>query len=131
MTLSQKSGLEQNGHHQLADFQIQFERLVENVTNVVVASEQTIRLALLGLFAGGHVLLEDLPGVGKTLLAKTIASSIDGEFSRIQFTPDLLPSDITGASILDMQRQTLHELSGLSRCTRAASRAASEAREDG
>jgi len=62
-------------------------------------------LALLGLFAQGHVLLEDLPGVGKALLAKTIAGSIDGRFSRIQFTPDLLPGDITGSSVFDSGKQ--------------------------
>jgi MoxR-like ATPase len=67
---------------------------------------------LLGLFAQGHVLLEDLPGVGKTLLAKTIAASIDGEFSRIQFTPDLLPSDITGTSVFDMRHQTFEFVPG-------------------
>ena len=62
-------------------------------------------MALLGLFAQGHVLLEDLPGVGKALLAKTIAGSIDGRFSRIQFTPDLLPGDITWSSVFDSEKQ--------------------------
>ena len=76
-----------------------FERLTENVGRVVVAEGDTVRLALLGLVAQGHVLLEDAPGVGKTLLAKTIACSISGQFTRAQFTPDLLPSDITGVSI--------------------------------
>ena len=87
-------------------FQKRFEQLVDNVASVVVTSSHNIRLALLGLFAQGHVLLEDLPGVDKTLLAKTIAASIDGEFSRIQFTPDLLPGDITGTSAFDMRHQT-------------------------
>lgn len=93
-------------------FQQRFEQLVDNVATVVVTSPNNIRLALLGLFAQGHVLLEDLPGVGKTLLAKTIAASIDGEFSRIQFTSDLLPSDITGTSVFDMQHQTFDFVPG-------------------
>ena len=96
----------------LDSFQEQFEQLVDNVASVVVTSSHNIRLALLGLFAQGHVLLEDLPGVGKTLLAKTIAASIDGEFSRIQFTPDLLPSDITGTSVCDMRHQTFEFIPG-------------------
>ncbi|MEE9286043.1 MAG: MoxR family ATPase, partial [Dehalococcoidia bacterium] len=86
-----------------AGFQRRFEALLANVTQVVVASERTVYLALLGLFAEGHVLVEDSPGVGKTLLAKTIAQSIDGEFTRVQFTPDLLPSDITGSSVYNPQ----------------------------
>ncbi|MFQ6029749.1 MAG: AAA family ATPase [Dehalococcoidia bacterium] len=89
-----------------------YERLVQNVASVVVTSPENIKLALLGLFAQGHILLEDLPGVGKTLLAKTIAASIDGRFSRIQFTPDLLPSDITGTSVFDMQQQTFQFVPG-------------------
>ena len=96
----------------LEHFQQRFEQLVDNVASVVVTSPHNIRLALLGLFAQGHVLLEDLPGVGKTLLAKTIAASIDGEFSRIQFTSDLLPSDITGTSVFDMQHQTFEFVPG-------------------
>ena len=96
----------------LEHFQQKFEQLVNNVASVVVTSPHNIRLALLGLFAQGHVLLEDLPGVGKTLLAKTIAASIDGEFSRIQFTSDLLPSDITGTSVFDMQHQTFEFVPG-------------------
>ena len=84
-------------------FHDRFSALSENVLDVVVTSERTLRFALLGLFAQGHVLLEDLPGVGKTLLAKTIARSISGRFTRIQFTPDLLPTDITGTSVFDMR----------------------------
>ena len=82
------------------------------MASVVVTSRHNLHLALLGLFAQGHVLLEDLPGVGKTLLAKTIAASIDGQFSRIQFTPDLLPSDITGTSVFDMRDQTFRFVPG-------------------
>ena len=105
-------GISEDQCHDLTAFQQQFERLVENVASVVVTSRHNLHLALLGLFAQGHVLLEDLPGVGKTLLAKTIAASIDGQFSRIQFTPDLLPSDITGTSMFDMRDQTFRFVPG-------------------
>ena len=93
-------------------FRQRFETLVGNVAGVVVTSPDNLRLALLGLFAQGHVLLEDLPGVGKTMLAKAIAASIEARFSRIQFTPDLLPSDITGTSVFDMHRQTFEFVPG-------------------
>ena len=109
MTLTQ---LDHQYSPALEHFQQRFEQLVSNVASVVVTSPHNIHLALLGLFAQGHVLLEDLPGVGKTLLAKTIAASIDGEFSRIQFTSDLLPSDITGTSVFDMQHQTFEFVPG-------------------
>ena len=66
---------------------------------MVVACEEVIRLSIAAFLAGGHLLLNDLPGVGKTLLARSIAHSIGAVFKRIQFTPDLLPTDITGASI--------------------------------
>jgi MoxR-like ATPase len=105
-------GIAEEDSNEPTPFQQQFERLVDNVAGVVVTSRHNIHLALLGLFAQGHVLLEDLPGVGKTLLAKTIAASIDGEFSRIQFTPDLLPSDITGTSVFDMRDQTFQFVPG-------------------
>jgi len=74
-------------------------RLLENVGFVVLGKPEVIRLAAVALFAEGHVLIEDVPGVGKTLLARAIAASIDCSFRRIQFTPDLLPSDILGSSI--------------------------------
>ena len=83
-------------------FEEQLASLVANIRRVVVASDNTVRLSLVALYSEGHVLIEDLPGVGKTLLAKTIARSIDAKFTRIQFTPDLLPSDITGTSIFDL-----------------------------
>ncbi len=96
----------------LEPFRDRFQRLQDHISKIVVTSPRNIRLALLGLFAQGHVLLEDLPGVGKTLLAKTIAASIDGRFSRIQFTSDLLPTDITGTSVFDMQKQTFEFIPG-------------------
>ncbi|MBY0597547.1 AAA family ATPase [Bacillus bingmayongensis] len=70
--------------------------LKENISSVFVGKENVVDLLLVSLLADGHVLLEDVPGTGKTLLAKTIAKSIGGGFSRVQFTPDVLPSDVTG-----------------------------------
>ena len=70
--------------------------IMDNVSKVIVGSEAVTKLGLTSLIAGGHVLLEDVPGTGKTMLAKTVAKSVDAQFSRIQFTPDLLPSDVTG-----------------------------------
>ncbi len=74
-------------------------QLAANIAQQIVGKDRPIRLVLTALLAGGHVLLEDVPGVGKTLLAKSLAKSIDGKFQRIQCTPDLLPSDITGTNI--------------------------------
>jgi len=73
--------------------------VVDNIRKVVVASPDVIKMSLLGLLCQGHVLLDDFPGVGKTLLAKALAQSLQASFKRIQFTPDLLPTDITGSSI--------------------------------
>ena len=78
--------------------------LRENIQKVIIGKEETIDLLMTALLAKGHVLLEDLPGTGKTKLAKSMAMSIGGEFSRIQFTPDLLPSDITGLNIFDREK---------------------------
>jgi MoxR-like ATPase len=77
--------------------------LMDAISSTVVVSETSVRYVLLGLVAQGHILLEDSPGVGKTLLAKTLAQCIQGRFSRIQCTPDLLPSDITGTTIFNMK----------------------------
>ena len=75
------------------------ERLASNLALVVHAPADTLRLCVLGLVAEGHVIIEDFPGVGKTMLAKSLARSLDVSFSRIQFTPDLLPSDVTGLTV--------------------------------
>lgn len=88
---------------ELQQFSSDVKRLTDNIATVVVTGGLTVQLSLLGLFSEGHILLEDLPGVGKTLLAKTLARSIDCDFKRIQFTPDLMPSDITGTSVVDLQ----------------------------
>src|SRR5438034_4547883 len=74
-------------------------RLQDNVATVLLGKPEAIRMALVALLAEGHLLIEDVPGVGKTLLAKALARSVAATFHRIQFTPDLLPSDLTGVSI--------------------------------
>jgi MoxR-like ATPase len=75
------------------------ERIVDNVERAVAGKREEVSLAVVALLAGGHVLIEDVPGVGKTLLAKALARSIAGDFRRIQFTPDLLPADVTGTNV--------------------------------
>ena len=74
-------------------------RLVQEVETVVVGKRAAVEMAVISLLCEGHLLIEDVPGVGKTTLAKALAKSIGGVFKRIQFTPDLLPGDITGSSI--------------------------------
>src|SRR5207302_2801171 len=75
------------------------EAVVENVQQVLQGKEEAIRLALVCMVAEGHLLIEDVPGVGKTSLAKSLAASVDADWHRIQFTPDLLPSDVTGVTV--------------------------------
>src|SRR5439155_846810 len=81
-----------------------FSRVADNVRQVIEGKEQQARLALVCLVAEGHLLIEDVPGVGKTMLAKSIARSIDCSFRRIQFTPDLLPTDVTGVNVYNQER---------------------------
>ena len=80
------------------------QRLRENISKVIVGKEQTVDLLLVCLAAGGHALIEDVPGTGKTVLAKSLAASASLSFSRIQFTPDLLPSDVTGLNYFDQSK---------------------------
>ena len=82
-------------------FQDAFSKLVDNVDQAILGKREVIELVLVALLSDGHVLLEDFPGTGKTVLAKALANTLDGTNSRIQFTPDLLPSDVTGVTIYD------------------------------
>ena len=86
-------------------FGAHFEAIASNVETVIQGKREAIELLLLALVSEGHVLVEDVPGVGKTQLAKSLARSIEGAFNRIQFTPDLLPSDVTGISVWDRDRR--------------------------
>ncbi|MBN1276690.1 MAG: MoxR family ATPase [Deltaproteobacteria bacterium] len=79
------------------------QRIIENISRVIVGKRDVIEMLLVALLGDGHVLLEDVPGLGKTLLAKSLARSIGGTFKRVQFTPDLLPSDITGFNVYNQQ----------------------------
>ena len=83
--------------HDIAD-------LESNISRVLLGKPETVRLAVITLLAEGHLLIEDVPGVGKTLLARAMARSVNGRFCRIQFTPDLIPSDIVGSSIFNSNR---------------------------
>src|SRR5215208_7958584 len=83
--------------------QVVAERLCRNVEQVLVGKRGAIELAVVALLCEGHLLIEDVPGIGKTTLARTLANSIGGTFRRLQCTPDLLPSDVTGVSVFDQR----------------------------
>jgi len=85
-------------------FATSFKAIADNVEKVIQGKEDEVRLALVCLVAEGHLLIEDVPGVGKTMLAKSMARSIDCSFRRIQFTPDLLPTDVTGVNVYNQER---------------------------
>ena len=79
-------------------------KLIENISRVIIGKQEVIELLLTALLADGHILLEDVPGLGKTILAKALAKSMHGSFKRVQFTPDLLPADITGFNVYNQQK---------------------------
>src|SRR5512136_3264389 len=80
------------------------DRVVQNVEQVIVGKRDSIKFLMVALLCEGHVLIEDVPGVGKTMLARSIAASLGGQFRRLQCTPDLLPNDLTGVSVFNQQR---------------------------
>ena len=88
------------------------EAVKEQMSHVLVGKEEAVGLALITLLAQGHLLIEDVPGVGKTTMAKALAKLIGCDFTRIQFTPDTLPSDITGVSVYQMNTGSFHYLPG-------------------
>ncbi|MBS1195973.1 MAG: moxR-like ATPase [Actinobacteria bacterium] len=92
------------GPQELAWFSERFDAVAANIERVIQGKRAVVDLVVLGLLSEGHLLIEDVPGVGKTLLAKSLARSIHCGFQRVQFTPDLLPSDITGVSVWDRER---------------------------
>ena len=82
-----------------------FRLMADNIAQAVMGKQQTVHFALTCLLTEGHMLIEDFPGTGKTMLAKALAATVKGSNSRIQFTPDLLPSDVTGVTIYDQKKQ--------------------------
>ena len=104
--------VERDDRMEYKDIYTMAQGLRENIGKVIVGKQRQIELVLAALLAGGHVLLEDVPGTGKTTLAKTLAKSLDCGFSRVQFTPDLLPADITGMRIYDQKAGTFTFLRG-------------------
>ncbi|HPK09058.1 MAG TPA: MoxR family ATPase [Saprospiraceae bacterium] len=93
-----------HGNTKLREFQMEVEQVKNECSKIIVGNENLIELMLAALLSGGHILLEGVPGIAKTLSAKVVAKSIDCDFSRIQFTPDLLPADVTGTSIYQMDK---------------------------
>ena len=89
----------------MTDIQSFGNRLISNLEKVIVGKHKTIESVVVGLLCQGHVLIEDVPGVGKTVLARSLAKSLGCSFSRLQFTPDMLPSDVTGVSIFDQSKR--------------------------
>ena len=85
----------------MPDIQFFGKKLINNLEKVIVGKRQTLEQTVIGLLCQGHLLIEDVPGVGKTILARSLAKSLGCTFKRIQFTPDMLPSDVTGVSIFN------------------------------
>jgi MoxR-like ATPase len=121
--MSEKPVLDSDGGAQSAAAQTQTDAALATITgnvrrvrealgHVIVGQSQAIDLALVTLLAGGHALIEGVPGVGKTMLVKALARAVAGEFQRIQFTPDLMPADITGTSVFDLKTQQFRLVRG-------------------
>lgn len=92
------------------------EQLINNIENVIIGKRPIIEKIVCAMLAGGHVLIEDVPGVGKTLLAETLAKSVSGSFGRIQFTPDLMPSDVIGYTVIDQKTGESSYRAGAAMC---------------
>ena len=108
MTVSKQ--LERDIH--MTDLKQFGEKVIANLEKVIVGKSASVEMVVIGLLCQGHVLIEDVPGVGKTMLARSLAKSLDCTFNRIQFTPDMLPSDVTGVSIYNQQKQKFEFRSG-------------------
>ena len=111
-SVSTPEGMPTDRAAELAQLSPLVQRLEANINRVVLGKAETVRLCVVALLAGEHLLLEDVPGVGKTLLGKALARSVSGVFRRIQFTPDLLPADITGSSLYESQTGTFRFCEG-------------------
>ena len=94
----------------------QIEKLIENIEKIIVGKRQAIIMVIVAMLSEGHILIEDVPGVGKTRLVSALAGSVDGHFNRIQLTPDIMPSDIVGFSMIDPQTKELQYKTGAAMC---------------
>ena len=96
----------------ISDVQEMVKSIEDNIKKVIIGRDDTIEMVMAAIISGGHILLEDVPGSGKTMLAKALAKSIDGDFKRIQMTPDLLPADITGINFFNMKTSEFQFVEG-------------------
>ena len=112
MRLSRRAGFHNQGSRLMADAQQQLNVLYKNISQVLIGKKDAILLTLATLLCRGHLLIEDVPGVGKTMLARALASSLDVDFKRIQCTPDLMPTDVTGVSIFNQKTAAFEFVKG-------------------